>query len=98
MSISRMDRPSNVPGASGSICGCEGGAEAIGNEVGSTPSDGFRSGCPAGAGVEGDGCEPTGVDGCTVGFAALPRSRGVYSVVSDGAGAWGAEIGVSTRG
>ena len=82
-----MDRPSRVPGTFGSIVGCDGGAVATGRVFVSTPSVGsaFRSLVEvAGLGGIEAGC---GVADC--GSTAF-RSRGVYSVVSDGAGCAGA--------
>ena len=99
MSTSNIGRPSSMPVAVGSIVGCEGGAGTGGSVDGSTPSSIFGltsgTGDAAAAGVaEALGVETgQGVVGVGVlvaggwaagGFAGVPRSRGVYSVVNDG--------------
>jgi hypothetical protein len=82
----------------GSIFGCEAGAVTGGSVEGSGPSSaGFASSTPgvlsltgavaAGTGVEvlGTGRAASGVDGVEGLARGAPRSRGVYSVVRDGA-------------
>jgi hypothetical protein len=87
-----------MPVAVGSIVGCEGGAGTGGSVDGSTPSsvfglasgtgDAVAAGVALALGVVAG--QDVGVGVLVVGgwaaggFAGVPRSRGVYSVVNDG--------------
>ena len=94
MSNSNIDRPSSTPGTEGLIFGCDGGAVATGSVDGSGPES--DEGAPGASTVGVPAAEDEGTELSAGGIGGgsleiVPLSRGVYSVVREGAGCGGAE-------